>query len=248
LSQSLVYELTRIAVAKTDEWRLGLLDMVGRLGREEASFQICWRTYQWPTGTPKDALDEFAEKASLERLLAVARRHGVKDVVNSVIGIAKTIPKFNPHGGFAAFGEFIGKLVEAAEANGGSLVNYFNKFTSSKALEDEFKKLPGIGPILAPGLVRELRLADIIRLDIGDVSLSPSDPVMRVLRRTHLIPEDASPEEAESAVRRVFKVPPMVLDAGVWHIGFHYCREKPECDICPITHVCSKHIEGESRG
>jgi hypothetical protein len=54
-------------------------------------------------------------------------------------------------------------------------------------------------------------------------------------------------EDAEDAVRRMFKegvlkVPPMVLDAGVWHIGFHYCREKPECDICP------KHIEGEGRG
>jgi hypothetical protein len=41
LSQALVDELTRIAVAKIDEWRSELLNMVERLGREEAAFQIC---------------------------------------------------------------------------------------------------------------------------------------------------------------------------------------------------------------
>jgi hypothetical protein len=178
-------------------------------------------------------------------LLAIARKHGIEDAIDAAVGVAKTIPRFNPHVGFTIFGEFIGELVRIAEASGGSLASYFDKFTSAKSLEDEFKKLPGMGSILARGLVRGLRLADIIKLDIEDLDLAPSDPVMRVLKRTGLIPKDASPEDAENAVRRMFKegvlkVPPMVLDAGVWHIGFHYCREKPECDICPITHVCTK--------
>jgi hypothetical protein len=243
LSQALVYELTRIAVDKNDEWRSDYLEMIRKLGKEEVAFQICWRTYQWPTGTPKDALDEFAEKVPFERLLIIARRHGIKDAVDSVVSIAKMIPKFNPQGGFITFGEFIEKLLEIAEANGGSLVNYFNKFTKARDLEDELKKLPGIGPVLAPGLVRELRIADIIKLDISDLSLSPSEPVMRVLKRTCLISEGASPKDAENVIRKIFKISPMLLDAGVWYIGFNYCKEKPECDICPITHVCPKCIK-----
>jgi len=247
LSQSLVDEIIRFALIKNDEWRMRLLRMVDALGEEEAAFQICWRTYQWPTRTPEKSLEEFAEKVSLERLLIIAQKHGIGDVVETVVGVAKTIPRFNPHGGFAVFGKFIGELVRIAEASGGSLVNYFNKFTSVKDLENEFKKLPGMGPILARGLVRELRLADIIKLDVKDLDLAPSDPVMNVLKRISLIPKDASPEDAENAVRKMLKeppiVPPILLDAGVWHIGFYYCRKKPECDICPITHVCPKHID-----
>ena len=239
MSQALVDELTRIALAKTDELRSKLLDMVGRLGKEEAAFQICWRTYQWPTGTLEDSLEEFAERVSLERLLTITRKHGLKDAVEAAVGVAKTIPKFNPHGGFATFGAFLEKLLEAAEASGGSLVSYLSKFRSAKDLEDWLKNLPGLGQILAPGLVRDLRLADIIKLDIAGVSVSASDPVMRVLVRSRLVP-NSNPKEAEKVVRGLFKVPPMLLDAGLWHIGFHYCREEPECDICPIAYLCAK--------
>lgn len=50
-------------------------------------------------------------------------------------------------------------------------------------------------------------------------------------------------EEAERVVREKFKVPPMVIGAGLWHAGFHYCREKePACDICPIACLCPKHV------
>jgi hypothetical protein len=242
LSQALVDELTRIAVAKIDEWRSELLNMVERLGREEAAFQICWRVYQWPTGTPKEALDEFARSISLEHLRDLAQKHGLKDVANVVIGVAKTIPKFNPGRGFAIFGEFVEKLIEVAQSSGG-LIGYFNKFKSAKALQDELEKLPGVGPVLAPLLVRQLRLADIVKLDISEVGLSAADPVMRVLNRTGLVPKGAKPEEAERMVREKFKVPPMVIDAGLWHVGFHYCREKePACDICPIARLCPKHV------
>jgi len=242
LSQALIDELTKIAVAKIDEWRSELLSMVERLGREEAAFQICWRTFQWVMRTPKDALDEFARSVSLERLLALAQRHGVEEAANAAIGVAKTIPKFVPGGGFAVFGKFIEKLIEVAQSSGG-LIGYFNKFKSAKALQDELEKLPGVGPVLAPLLVRQLRLADIVKLDISEVGLSAADPVMRVLNRTGLVPKGVKPEEAERIVREKFKVPPMVIDAGLWHVGFHYCREKePACDICPIARLCPKHV------
>jgi hypothetical protein len=241
LSQALIDELTRIALAKIDEWRSELLNMVERLGREEAAFQICWRTYQWLTRTPKEALDEFARNVSLKRLLEVAQRHGAEDAANAAIGVAKTIPKFNPHRGFATFGKFIEKLVEIAQPSGG-LTGYFNKFKSAKALQDELEKLPGVGPVLAPLVVRQLRLADIVKLDISEVGLSTSDPLIRVLNRTGLVPKGARREEAERVVREKFKVPPMVIDAGLWHVGFHYCREEPACDICPIARLCPKHV------
>ncbi len=248
MSQALIDELTRFCLMKTDEYRMELLDMVDRLGSEEAAFQICWRTYQWPTGTPEHALDEFARMISLERLLEINQKHGISRVEEAVVGVARTIPRFNPHGGFAGLLRFFRELVSIAVNNGGSLVKYFAKFTDAKILENDLSKLPGIGPVLAPGIVRELRLADIIKLDIKNVNLSPADPVMRVLERTHIIPKDATLEEADKVVRMKFKVPPMALDAGLWHIGFYYCREKPECDICPIMHICPKCMEGEAHG
>jgi hypothetical protein len=96
LSQALVDELTRIAVAKIDEWRSELLSMVERLGREEAAFQICWRVYQWPTGTPKEALDEFARSISFEHLRDLALKHGLKDVANVVIAWQRRYPSSTP--------------------------------------------------------------------------------------------------------------------------------------------------------
>jgi endonuclease III len=171
----------------------------------------------------------------------LAQKHGLKDVANVVIGVAKTIPKFNPGRGFAIFGKFVEKLIEVAQSSGG-LIGYFNKFKSAKALQDELEKLPGVGPILAPLLVRQLRLADIVKLDISELGLSASDPVMRILNRIGLVPKGARSEEAERVVREKFKVPPMVIDAGLWHVGFHYCREEPACDICPIAHLCPKHV------
>jgi len=240
MNQALIDELTQFALIKTDELRIQRLNMVGELGREEAVFQLCWRTYQWPTGTPEGALKEFARRVSFEHLLDVERRGGITAVGEVVVGVARSIPKFFPHQGFKVFKNFFVELVKIAKNNGGSLVKAFNKFTDVKQLELMLRNLPGLGPVLAPGLVREFRLADIIKLDINKVSLSPADPVLRVLRRTRLIPEDASIEEAENIIRKTFRIPPMMLDAGIWHIGFYYCREKPECGICPISHTCPK--------
>lgn len=244
MNQNLIEELTRFAIVKLDELRMNLLNMVDRLGDEEAAFQICWRTYQWPTGTPKSALEEFARRVSLKRLLDVERRHGISGVEEAAVGAAMAIPRFVPGRGFKVFRELFGELVKLAKAHDGSLVKYLKKFKNAKDLEDELARLPGIGPVLAPCLVRELRLGGIIKLDIKDLSLSLADPVRRVLERTKIILEQATLEDAEKAVRETFKMPPMLLDAGIWHIGFYYCREEPECDICPITNVCPKCHKG----
>ncbi len=243
MSQELINEITRFALAKTDEWRMQRLAMVERLGEEEAAFQICWRTYQWPTGTPESALSKFAELVSLKRLLEIERSQGLDKVGEVVVTVAREIPKFMPHMGFGTFGKFFKELIKIARENEGSLVRAFRRFNDAKMLEEWLTRLPGIGRVLAPCLVRELKIAGIINLSIENVSLSPAELVMRVLRRTGIIGKRTEVEEAKRIIREKFKVSSMALDAGLFCIGAYYCKDVPECDICPITHVCPKIME-----
>lgn len=109
-----------------------------------------------------------------------------------------------------------------------------------EALED----IPGIGQALSRMAV--LILARNYGLLGGKSALPQLDiktdvQLMRVFRRTGLIPRRASIEDAIETARKLVPKFPAVLDAPAWEIGRKWCYpRKPECKDCPITKVCPK--------
>ena len=111
----------------------------------------------------------------------------------------------------------------------------------AKVLLEEVKKLPGILEI-APCLIRDLRLAGILHVDISSIDISTIGSVVDAFKRMGLVPMNAGESDVKRKAREIaerYGVSPMFLDSGAFLLGNMYCKEKL-CDLCPIGHVCPK--------
>jgi len=253
LQNYLIVELIRFSIYLNDEWRIKLEDAKRTLDEDELAYRICIRTLLYPSGISEKALEEFFRILPFKRFLDAINR-GV-DAYNVAISSATIVENFRPiPPGFSAFAQFMKQLADLAIQKGeGSLIKAFRKIIQNalkekeaETLLKEFMKLRGIGPTLAPCLIRDLRLAGLIDIDISLVDISTAKPVLRALKHIGLISSNLEGREAEETakteIRKIskkYRIAPMVLDGGLWHIGYYYCKKRL-CDICPLTYVCPK--------
>jgi hypothetical protein len=240
----LIDEITRFSLRKYDEWLVERRrDYEESEDKEDYIYGLFLSTYQSPAALPWRVIESFLGKIRFSDLIG----KDDEEIGEIVRGAARMTRGFNPQGGFKIFAEFHRELVRRARDSGG-LLSYVKRFRDSESLYNDLLSLPGVGPVIGLQLVRELKMSGAIDLDISGLPIPPADPVRRVVERTGLVDRGASWEVINDVLRRSFKIPPLVLDAGLWHIGFYYCKRKPECDVCPIAHLCPKQIEGGSNG
>jgi hypothetical protein len=242
ISSNLVDELTKFALYKYNEWyvmrRDGYHDAEDK---DEYIYGIFLKTLENPLALPLKCIEDFLSKVKFSRLME-ADEEGIR---NMVCGAGKLTPRFAPKGGWKNFSEFHVELVKKAKESGG-LINYVKKFNDAESLYQELLKLPEVGEVIGLQLVRELKMVGVANVSLEKLGLPPSDPVRRVLERTGLVAKGSPWNTINEVLKKTFKIPPLVLDVGLWIIGFYYCREKPEHEACPITIVCPKLSAGNS--
>ncbi|MEM2305426.1 MAG: hypothetical protein QXK51_08775 [Candidatus Methanomethylicia archaeon] len=128
-------------------------------------------------------MDSFLNKISFNRLIQYPQ-----DAGSIVVSIGKMTPGFNPYGGWNGLEAFINNVIGIAGKHSNSLVKYVRSFSNIQQLYSDIMNIPGIGPVIALQIIRELRYADLINLSIGGLGLPPANPVIRVIQRTKLIP------------------------------------------------------------
>lgn len=113
---------------------------------------------------------------------------------------------------------------------------------------DEVKRrldaIPGIGPALANMtvliLAREYGLLGGKKAR-AQLDVKPDIHVLRVFRRTGLVPHRASSHDVVEAARRLAPDFPASLDAPSFDIGRNWCKPKqPRCLECPLGGVCPR--------
>ncbi len=249
---NLIDELRRFCLMINDRWRENALNEKNKLGEEKYAYRIFIGTVLWARYPSTEKLNKFVEKASLDKLYEIYKNEGEG-------GVRRFIHEVTRELGFGdrdLLVKSIIDLLEKAYAKYGGFVNFLKdvmkRYSSASQLEEYLRnQFRGLGSINTAGLIRDLRLADIITIDISDLDYFSAEPVIRVLLRTGII-EDKSllsdinkriqtRKEISDYLRKIFNTPPITLDSGLYYIGSNYCiRDNPRCDIYPLTHVCPK--------
>jgi endonuclease III len=236
MNQALIDEITRFALYTYSSRRFKVIEEVKVIKDiNEYVYKIFLEVFQSPIALPTKVINAFLNKVKFSRLLEVKE----DEIKEMVCGAGKLTRKFNPNGGWEGFAKFHIKLVEKAK-KAGSLEKYVKGFKDTESFYKDLLDLPSVGKVIALQIIRELRMADIINVDLKPLDLPPADPVKEVLKRIGLVEKDASWDQIDQMVRKTFKIPPLVLDVGLWHIGFYYCKRN-KCDECPIGYLCPKY-------
>ena len=101
-----------------------------------------------------------------------------------------------------------------------------------------------VGPQIASMVVLILHDSwEMFRGQKHEIDIKADVHVKRVFQRTGLTHSEAE-EEVVSAARRLNPKFPGELDWPAWKIGKDWCfPTKPQCNACPLTAVCGKHIK-----
>ena len=130
------------------------------------------------------------------------------------------------------------------EEYGGDPRKIWNGERCISSVRKRFEELPGIGRALSRMavliLVRNYGLLGgkdaLPRLDI-----KPDDLLMRVFKRTGLVPVKPSFEDFLVAARQLNPDFPAALDAPAWDIGRKFCAPRyPKCGECPLDERCPR--------
>ena len=113
-------------------------------------------------------------------------------------------------------------------------------------VRERLEEVQGIGPALSRMavliLARNYGLLGGKRA-LAELDIKPDIHVMRVFKRTGLLPKDASTTDAILAARNFWPNFPAALDAPAWKIGSQFCRPRsPRCHSCPITKACPRIV------
>ena len=130
-------------------------------------------------------------------------------------------------------------LVEEFDGNAAAIWND----TPPRVVRKRLLGIHGVGPAIANMIL--LLLCDQYEFFRGqehEIDIKPDVHVLRVLRRSGLIPIE-NEYEAVCAARRWAPQYPAELDWPCWDIGQRWChKSKPDCDNCPLTKVCPRHV------
>ena len=110
------------------------------------------------------------------------------------------------------------------------------------------QSIPGVGPGIACMTVLLIEKAFPVRfndLDHTQMNIKPDTHTTKVLFRLG-VAQVESTKDAIEAARIISPEFPGAIDGALWVIGRKYCHPtNPECDICPLTCVCKKRINGQ---
>lgn len=125
---------------------------------------------------------------------------------------------------------------------GGDASRIWNGNPSSATVVYRFLQFDGCGVKIAPMAVNILaRQFKIPLSDYYSIDISPDVHILRVLRRTGLVPKNAERDASIYKARELNPVFPGIIDFSCWEIGSNYCKpNKPLCKQCPIESECQK--------
>lgn len=113
-------------------------------------------------------------------------------------------------------------------------------------VRESFEEIPGIGQALSRMAVLILaRNYGLLggRSALQQLDIKPDIHLMRVFKRSGLIPPRATQKDAIETARKLSPKFPAVLDGPSWEIGRTWCHPRnPDCRNCPITKACPKKI------
>lgn len=145
--------------------------------------------------------------------------------------------------------EYLRMAIERIHDNYNSRISdvWDNKPSSSKVVA-EFLKFGGCGIKIATMIPNILhRNFNIEFSDYTGIDVSPDIQVIKILKRTGLIPlnlsTDLTKQLAIYKAKEIFPKYPGIIDLLCWDIGRNYCAEKSEkanCIECPLGRLCRK--------
>lgn len=127
----------------------------------------------------------------------------------------------------------------------------WNRTHDVVAVRQRFDAIPGVGMALARMAVLMLaRDFGVLggRRALAQLDVKPDIHVMRVFRRSGLVPPRGTRLDAIAAAQQAHPTFPGALDAPAFHIGRTWCRPtRPNCAACPIAGACRRVGLGRSR-
>lgn len=115
---------------------------------------------------------------------------------------------------------------------------------SSAKVVYEFMQFDGSGIKIATMAANILaRQFKIPFSDFYSIDISPDVHVLRVMRRTGIVPHSATIDQIVYKARELNPEFPGIIDYSCWEIGREWCKsQNPRCADCIITERCRKHI------
>jgi endonuclease III len=127
---------------------------------------------------------------------------------------------------------------------GGDPRTIWNNQRDIEEVRNRLEELPGIGPALSRMAVLMLATAYGLlggKEALPQLDIKPDVQLMRVFRRSGLIPFKGTENEAIKTAQILNPKFPAELDAPSWEIGQKWCRPtSPHCSACPISGECPK--------
>ncbi|MDI6761615.1 MAG: hypothetical protein QME83_01165 [Thermodesulfobacteriota bacterium] len=143
---------------------------------------------------------------------------------------------------------FADQLPRAAEhilkKYNGDVRQIWNSRRDVSGVREALEAIPGIGQALSRMAVLILaRNYGLLggRAALPQLDIKTDTLLMRVFRRSGLIPPRGTDQDAIETAQKLAPRFPAVLDGPAWEIGREWCYPRnPECKDCPLTKVCQK--------
>lgn len=137
---------------------------------------------------------------------------------------------------------FYNAVQRIVEMYDGDVSTIWKNRPSSSEVVYEFLQFKGSGvkisTMIANILAREfhIQFSDYYSIDI-----SPDVHIVKIMKRTGLVPKEAGIDSVIYKARELNPEFPGIIDYACWEIGRNWCKKsKPDCNNCPISSVCKK--------
>lgn len=139
---------------------------------------------------------------------------------------------------------FFQGIKKIIEIYGGDAKNIWSNSPSSASVVYKFLEFRGSGikisTMAANILARQFRIPFS---DYYSIDISPDIHIVRVLKRTGILPKKASQDMVLYKARELNPEFPGIIDSPCWDIGRRWCRpQNPDCEDCLLGDSCQKII------
>lgn len=112
-----------------------------------------------------------------------------------------------------------------------------------KLVMKRFGNFPGVGHKIS------IMATDILARDfkvplkgVDEIEILSDSRIEKVLKRTGLVPKNASERQITDAIIKIYPDYPKIADSVIWEIGREYCKgDFSGCDRCYLNEYCPKN-------